>query len=640
MSADATSAAWPVARTRRFAALSHPALPDAGVIGVAAGCWIAALLGADVSRMAGYGLLDAVPASWLVALVLLAAGFARAATRERPMPGVLAAYVLALVVVLDATTALLYPEPRFAWTYKHLGVIDYLAVHGSPDRAIDIYQNWPGFFALNAWLSRVSGISPLAYAPWAQLFFELANVSAVVFALRGLTRDVRVQWSAAWLFVLANWIGQDYLSPQAFTFFLSLVTIGLLIRAAPLARPPRTRLGWTLMRLTNRAAVAALRGRAPHPRDRVEAPLGPRAALAAAGACYLAVVLTHQLSPLMLIASVTLLAAVSRRPPVWVVAAMIAIEVWWVGLGFDFISSHFRLFDFRPSVSARFGPDTAQALPGVALSLDASRAAMVAVLAIALAGVVRRLRAGHSDLAPAVLIAGPALVVALQSYGGEGPLRLYLFALPWLSFFAAMACRPPAWARRAAVRALPLFAATAIIGAPALLGNFGQETLNYMTSDDVAVSDWYFARAPETASLTYVAPNFPDRLNAGYVNHLGDSRVLIDRPPLRAALVGRAPTWHACDTACTLRRQTEVFLDTDRSPQRYLVLSPSQEHFLHYYDVAPPGSLARLERSLLASPLFTVAYRHGDAVVLRYNRTAGQPGSLPGRRRTTARTRR
>ena len=90
------------------------------------------------------------------------------------------------------------------------------------------------------------------------------------------------------------------------------------------------------------------------------------------------------------------------------------------------------------------------------------------------------------------------------------------------------------------------------------------------------------------------------------------------------------------------RRQAEVFLDRDPHPQRYLVLSPSQEHFVHYYDIARVGAAARVERALLASPRFRLAYRHGDAVVLRYETetTDGQPGSAPGRRRSTARARR
>jgi hypothetical protein len=640
VSIGARSAPWPQPRSRRIAgALTRTGLGDGLVIGAAMGCWIGALARTDLGRMAGWGLFDAVPVGWLVALVLLAGGFALAAARERPRPAVLAAYVIALLVVLDATTAVLYPEARFSWTYKHLGVIDYIARHGAADRTIDIYQNWPGFFALNAWLSKVAGISPLAFAPWAQLFFGLANVSAVVFALRGLTRDVRLQWSAAWLFVVANWIGQDYLSPQAFTFFLSVVTIGIIVRCAPLARPPRARLSWLALRITNRITLAALRGRRPQPRHRAVAPLGTKASLAVAAMCFAAVVLSHQLSPMMLIASAAVLAVTTRRPPVWVLATMVAIEVWWVALGYEFISRHFRLLDFQPSVSARDEGAVAHPLHGVELAGSASRLTIAVLVVLAIAGVVRRLRAGHSDLTAALLIIAPAIVVSMQSYGGEGPLRLYLFALPWLSFFAASLCSPPARARRAVVRAAPLFAATAVLGAGALLGAFGQETLNHITTDDVAVSTWFYDRAPETASLTLASPNFPDRINAGYVRHLDEARTLVQSRGFAAALVGHGRTHQGCDDGCALRRQVEVFLDRDRHPVRYLVLSPSQDHYLFFQGFAPRGATRRLARTLLVSPRFRVAYRRGAAVVLSY-RTDGQPGSDPGRRRTSAPARR
>lgn len=113
--------------------------------------------------------------------------------------------MVSFVVMLHATTAILYPEPRYAWTYKHLGVIDYIAVHGQA-RAIDAYHNWPCFFALNAWFSAATCLDAIDYAAWAQTFFGLANVAAMLFALRGVTRDPRLLWTAAWIFVVANWI--------------------------------------------------------------------------------------------------------------------------------------------------------------------------------------------------------------------------------------------------------------------------------------------------------------------------------------------------------------------------------------------------------------------------------------------------
>ncbi len=188
--------------------------------------WAMSLAGADLGRMAGIGLLDALPPAYFLGFALLLGGFVAAVSRPVVSPGLLSCVRTGAIVVLHGTTPLLYDQPRYAWTFTHLGVINLIAETGGVDRHVDIYNNWPGFFALNAWLSRVTGVAPATYAEWAQVFFNLANVAAVRFALRGVTGDERLLWTAAWLFVLGNWIGQDYLAPQAFAFVLAVVMWG------------------------------------------------------------------------------------------------------------------------------------------------------------------------------------------------------------------------------------------------------------------------------------------------------------------------------------------------------------------------------------------------------------------------------
>src|SRR5204863_379717 len=67
-------------------------------------------------------------------------------------------------------------------------------------------------------------------ASWAPVFFNLLDLAAAVFVFSALTRDRRVIWLGSWLFLIANWVGQDYFSPQAFAFFLYLVVIGCTLR--------------------------------------------------------------------------------------------------------------------------------------------------------------------------------------------------------------------------------------------------------------------------------------------------------------------------------------------------------------------------------------------------------------------------
>jgi hypothetical protein len=579
----------------------------ATVIGGAGACWAAALRGADLGRLSGYGLLTALPPIYFVGLGLLACGFAVAASQERVRPGVLAAHVVALVTMLHATTAILYPEPRYTWTYKHLGVIDYITTHGDVHRWIDIYQNWPMFFALNAWLSHTAGISPLAFAPWAQLFFELANVAVVVFAVAGLTRDVRLRWTAAWLFVVANWIGQDYLAPQAFAFTLAVALVGLVLRFPLPADVRRTRGGRALQRLVHRARAAVLRGRVPREERAPVAPLGTRTAIGVGGLCALGVVLSHQLSPVMLIAGVAALALFTGRPPLWVVCALVALEVWWVALSLDFVTRHFLLLDIGSSTQARSQPYH-HALPGVQLGVYAPKLSIAVMVLLALVGVVRRLRAGWWDLTPALLVVAPFMVAAVQSYGGEAPLRAYLFALPWLGFFAAAACRPAGGGRRTAGRAWRLLVATGVVGAGALFGYFGQETANFVTPDDVAASRWYLDHAPPEAPLVLVAPNFPERVDGRYVDHLDSPGILVEAPGVAG---GRLRSRGVRTLEAMLRRR-------HASSQRFVIVSPSQESYVRYYGLAPPGAVAGLTRALLASPDFTLAYRRGSAYVFRF----------------------
>jgi hypothetical protein len=472
--------------------LTRPALPPGValhllIVTAALVVWGLSLQGAELGRIAGTGLLDAMPASWFLALALLVAGFASAACRPAAAPRLLAVYVVALVVVVHGTTPLLYDEPRYTWTYNHLGMIGLIGETGALDRNADIYNNWPAFFAAGAWLNGVTGLSAAAYAPWAQVIFGLAGVAAVRFALRGITSDERLLWTAAWFFVLANWVGQDYLAPQAFGFVLSLLVLGLCLRWRP----------------------AGEAGPAP--------PLSPRTAAVTGGLLYLAIVATHQLTPLVLLASVIVL-ALMRRVPLWVPLAMGLVEAGWLALAWPYLSEHYSLVDFNPAASRTPGGyELGDGLPGSELVAYASRLTVVLVVVLAGIGLVRRLRAGHRDLVAVCLAAAPLAIVLLQSYGGEARFRVYLFALPWLCLFAAAAFVPSGRSRPAGfARPLQLALAGAGVGCSLLLSYFGLELMNRVASDDVRAAAWFDRHAPAQSRLVGVTPSFPRRPTAGY----------------------------------------------------------------------------------------------------------------------------
>lgn len=671
-------------------ALQHAALLVAGML-----AWGASLPATHLGRMGGLGLLQAVPPTYFVAFALLVVGFVLAAGNDALDPRLLGAYVVATLVVLHATTAILYSEPRYAWVYKHLGVINLIASSGRADRTIDIYNNWPSFFAANAWLSKTSGLAPMAYAAWAQLFFNIANVAAMRFALRGVIRDERLLWSAAMLFVLGNWVGQDYLAPQAFGFVLSLVVVGLWLRCGPRAgeTPPlRRRPPPGLRRLLSRMVPQRV-----DDDELAPAPLGPRAALLAGGVCFLAVVTSHQLSPVFLILSVgcvsvfrhsvryrhrplpglrarwratpSALAAMGASghravvgvlgaprtrmrsrgggrgsstklprvglvpdqpsrsrdrelPRLWLVGVMAAIEVGWLALAWPFVHAHFGLIqpggDTAPS---RIGGG---AEPGAVLSFYAPVAVMAAIAALALVGFVRRLRVGKRDLASACLVVAPLLGVALQSYGGEGPFRAYLFALPWLALSGAFACtRTPLRGGATRMSRPRLMVATAVIGASLLFAYFGQELANRIPSDDVAASTWYERHAPAESLRIDLSPNAPNRLTARYpLVSLADPPALLEQPGFAGHLLGAADV-----------RRLERVIRTLGDHRAYVVLSDSQEDYARLNGLLPAGSVAAFVGSLERSSDFRLVYSRPTAWIFEYAPAGSAVKRMvPGRR--------
>jgi GT2 family glycosyltransferase len=600
-----------LARTPKFV-WGHIALLSAAMV-----AWALSLASADLSRIDGLGLVSAMPPTYFLAFAGLLIGFILALSRERVSRPLLGAYVLALILVLHGTTPVLYDEPRYQWVYNHFAVIDLIDHTGTVDRQVDIYNNWPGFFALNAVITRVTGVDPATYAPWAQVFFSLVSVAALRFALRGVTGSERLLWTATWLFLLGNWIGQDYLAPQAFGFVLSLVVLGLCLRCAPPPHLPRSRVAkwWDSV---------VVRRDTPVDEPPPPAPLSPRGALVIGALCYLAIVVSHQLTPVMLLAGVTGLAIFGRRVPLWVPAAMAVVEVWWVLLAWPYVDQHWSLLDLDPLANAApAGYEPGEGMPGLTLVSGAARALTVLMTGLAAIGLFRRARAGHWDLAAASLMVTPLVVVGAQSYGGEGPYRLYLFALPWLSMFAAAACLPSSRSRRAHGKLAPvrrrvarqwrLALASGVSGVCLLFAYFGLEYINHLSARDVAAAEWFERHGPPDSLLVQATSNSISRVTYRYATTYDTAHTttpaLTDEPFYR----------HRVLTSLTLPR-LEATLGSYGAPHTFLILTPGQEHFARLYGVLPSGWRPSLERALNTSSSFRPVYRHESSSIFEYLR--------------------
>ena len=124
-----------------------------------------------------------------------------ALTRGKLSSPRLALHLGLLVLVLHGTTPLAFPNPDYPWVYKHFGVVQHISLYGKVDERLDVYQNWPGFFALAAWFDAVAGVSgPIKYAAWAQVYFGLLFVLAMGFAIQALALPARLRWLALFIF--------------------------------------------------------------------------------------------------------------------------------------------------------------------------------------------------------------------------------------------------------------------------------------------------------------------------------------------------------------------------------------------------------------------------------------------------------
>jgi hypothetical protein len=580
-----------------------------------------ALWGLSVSMiragsLGDYGLLPAFPLSFFAALILLVVSFVIVLCSPRPSQVLLAGHVLALILFLHGTMPLIFSEPFYPWVYKHFGVVDYIDVHGRLDGSVDIYQNWPAFFTLGAWFSRVAGTrGPLQFVAWAPLFFNICNMLQLRYLFGSLSRDVRSIWIAIFVFFAGNWVAQDYFSPQAFAFTLSLGLCGILLRWLTVATDKARMARWLayaaafVTRFGRRRRVASDPDDEPAGNQRV----GRRAARNIAVLLFAVIVASHQLTPYMLIAGLTVLTVLGVVRPRSLVLLFAAMALGYLLPRLEFVQMNYGLLTgagdpLHNSHNASIAFN--QGDPGRLFSARASRLLSVAVCALGLVGTIRRFRAGYKNLGVVVLAATPVLIILGDSYGGEVIYRVYLFSLPWLALLSAFALRPVRldWmSSRNVVRlTLPLLLLIALF----LPSYFGMAATNEVRPGEVAASYYFYRNAPPHSLLMLASPQFPIRVTSDYDQFqlsIGESdpNLLAVKRSLRHRMFG------ARDVPVI----AEVMQSYGNNRSAFLVVNHNGKIYSDVFDLLPRGSLDRLELALSRSGRFHVWYRNDDATI-------------------------
>jgi hypothetical protein len=559
--------------------------------------WLRGVHSVNLTKMGDLGIVSLLPPGALVGVVTLGVCFFAALTGDRRSGWLLAALTVTGIVLLYGLNAMVEPEARFNPVWRHAGYVDYVLRHGGSNTRIDAYFSWPGFFLALAFLLSASGIhsteSLLAIANWVPLLFNLSYAITLYAIFSALTEDRRVRWLALWIFLVNNWFGQDYLAPQAMAFELYLIIVAMVLWWLRVSSP------WpsTILRFIET--------------ERRSPPLDRRRLLLLVPVLgvFVAAVISHPLTPLFTIVSITLLVVFAGVRPWWLPPLMLAILVGWDAvMTRDYLAGHSsELTDAFGGVTSKVNQNVGSRLTGSPdhVFVVTMRVWMTALLwAMALVGAVRAIVA-RKVLLPAFLLAvAPLPLFAVQSYGGEMLIRIQFFSLPFVSFLAAgllSEFRPRAWRSLARTAAVFLISLVMLLGF--LVTRFGNERQDYYTPAEVRASQHLYEIAP-AGSLLVWGPTPPVRyrdIEKYSYYELGPRELNAND---LGSLEHRLRALHGKQTLVLITRAEKAYSDMSSG--------------------LPPASLDQFQTALELSANWEVVYRNPDAEILRLRAPGSQ----------------
>jgi len=569
--------------------------------------WAVSLPRVNLSEVNDLGLASVLPVSVFAALVLATAAFAWTLGQRPLRRSVLLLHVVVLVVMLYGMNPMVEPVPGPNILWRHAGIADHIATTGGVDPRIDAYFNWPGFFVLAAFLSSAAGLTSIVQlaAGWAPVFFNLLYLGPLLLLYRRATSDHRLIWLAMWFFYLTNWIQQDYLSPQALTYFLYLLIIGILLRWFGTDRStwpaPARFLPWRPP--LPASATSTLFDAVPDPAPDLLQPSARRAGLMAVViALFAAAVPSHQLTPFAILVGVSALVVVRRCSARGLPFLMLSMLAAWITfMSAAFLAGHLTVLSGHVgqvnSIAAANVTDRLTGSSGHQLVVHIRLALTALLWVLAVLGWLRRRRRRQDDVAFTLLAVVPFVLMGLQSYGGELLLRVYLFGLPFVTFLAAGLFLPvktgaASWRTAGAIG----LAGITLLGG-FMFARYGNERIDHFNAAELAAVRHLYEIAPPGSLLVAATPDLPWKFQ--------------DYARYEYRTVPNLPNSGNGD----LVKPVLAIMRQHRQPGAYLIVTRSQRADIEARSVLPPGSLERLENTLRRSPAVQLVYANRDAQI-------------------------
>ncbi|MFH8992079.1 lipopolysaccharide biosynthesis protein [Streptomyces sp. NPDC017940] len=551
----------------------------------------------DLDRMGGLGLVSVLPLPTLLGAALLVGVFATLLWQERPHRRLLLLTLVATVVSLHALPAVIETEPRFATAWQHLGFLEYIDRTGTAVPDLDARWSWPGFFAAATFLAKACGVSDMTEViRWWPTAIQLLYLVPMLLLTRSLRAGWRAKWAGLWIFVLSGWVGQDYFSPQGFTYLLYIAFVAVLLVwfRAPRVVWTKRRPGEAEVEPTDRRQQAVL--------------------LLVLMGLFAGTVPAHQLTPFVMLGVLTVLVLVRRcelRGMPLLCGVLVAV---WLGFFAEpYWSGHFsELFggvggvgsNVSSSVSGRIegGSETHKLVLYVRVALAGS------VLALACFGWWRRRRYKYREVSLVVLAFVPFLGFGMQSYGGEMALRVFMFALPGAALLAGLALFPRTGVtaeerdrdRRSHAPLAALLAGLVLVGG-FLVARWGNEPFERIRTGEVAAMEYVYAHDDPTVRLLWMSNDTVNNVTPAIPWGRQD-----------AEKVEYVPTLAPVDPALVSGLVKAL---KDAGPNSYLMINRSQTVYLQMDTGYPENWDTRLARSLDKRAELKKVYGNADAML-------------------------
>jgi hypothetical protein len=584
------------------------------------GSWWASLGSIHPYQAPPVGLVAQLSVLWWLGMALAAAAIVVELRRDTPRPAVMVFVLAAFALILHGTLPATEPVPRFSAAYIVAGFSDYLGRTGRALPRLDVRMSWPAMFAAAGMAARAMGVSTLWFLRWCPLVLNLAMLVPLKSIANTCLRTPRARWAVLAIFLLSNWIDQDYFSPQGINLFLFLAAVAIVVRVFAVGGypplPVRMVLDSTLWLRLKQFSMRALQlpygavdNEQPETGTTVRQRLATLAVLVVI--CGTSAV-THQITPAAL-CLVFFGLAVTGRTNLRMLWVLMAVLVWaWLSWeAHTYWSNHLsKVLGSAGQVGSTLNSTVGARLQAKSFGRSLVEYGCLLAAAItwlgAVAGTWALWRRGRTMWTMVIVALAPVLVAGAVSYGGEVALRILLFSLAPAAVLIASIIDYDR-VRRGSAFLCAGIAVSLLILFP--LARYGNEIFEAISPGDLAAATWIHVHVPNGSNV-YIA----DRDEPLNYSNVGDYKLLefggllyMTVPELKQHL----PVTHVAT---------------------YALITRSEDKYGSDYLGYPPNWLNTFAGQLEKTGLVHVVYQDSTAVVLRIQKAAPNRHPKPNSR--------